>query len=43
MTGGRAVIRSNGWIAIIIYVLFALAYAFMLFLKPKMREETEPA
>ncbi|HSM72009.1 MAG TPA: hypothetical protein VK851_10740 [Anaerolineales bacterium] len=43
MTGGRAVIRANGWIAIVIYVLFALAYAFMLFLKPKMREETETA
>lgn len=39
MTGDRAVIRSNGWVAIVIYVLFALGYAFMLFLKPKMREE----
>jgi len=32
------VIRTNGWITIIIYVLFALGYAFMLFLKPKMKE-----
>ena len=38
MTGSRAVIRSNGWIAIVVYVLFALGYAFMLFLKPKMKE-----
>ena len=33
------VIRTNGWITIIVYVLFALGYAFMLFLKPKMKEE----
>lgn len=33
------VIRTNGWISIIVYVLFALGYAFMLFLKPKMKEE----
>jgi len=32
------VIRSNGYITIIVYVLFALGYAFMLFLKPKMKE-----
>ena len=35
------VIRTNGWIPIVVYVLFALGYAFMIFLKPKMREETE--
>ncbi|HKJ39104.1 MAG TPA: hypothetical protein VJ972_10030 [Anaerolineales bacterium] len=33
------VVRTNGWITIIVYVLFALGYAFMLFLKPKMKEE----
>lgn len=38
MAGNKAVIRSNGWIAIVVYVLFALGYAFMLFLKPKMKE-----
>jgi hypothetical protein len=32
------VIRANGWITIIVYVLFALGYAFMIFLKPKMKE-----
>jgi uncharacterized membrane protein len=30
------VLRTNGWITIIVYILFALGYAFMLFLKPKM-------
>ena len=38
MAGNKAVIRSNGWIAIVVYVLFALGYAFVLFLKPKMKE-----
>lgn len=32
------VIRTNGWIPVIVYVVFALLYAFMLFLKPKMKE-----
>jgi len=32
------VIRTNGYITVIVYVLFALGYAFMLFLKPKMKE-----
>ncbi|NJC96231.1 MAG: hypothetical protein C3F07_05170 [Anaerolineales bacterium] len=32
------VIRANGWITIVIYVLFALGYAFMIFLQPKMKE-----
>jgi hypothetical protein len=31
------VIRSNGWIAILIYVLFALGYGFLVFLKPRMQ------
>ncbi len=33
-----AVIRNNSWLPIVAYVLFALLYAFMLFLKPKMKE-----
>ncbi|HAV78889.1 MAG TPA: hypothetical protein DCX53_16175 [Anaerolineae bacterium] len=32
------IVRVNGWITIIVYVLFALGYSFMLFLKPKMKE-----
>ena len=32
------VIRANGWITIIVYVLFALGYGFMLFLRPRMKE-----
>ena len=32
------VIRNYGWITILIYVLFALGYGFMLFMKPKMKE-----
>ena len=34
----KAVVRTNSWIPMVIYVLFALGYAFMVFLKPKMRE-----
>jgi len=33
-----AVLRQNTWVPIVIYVLFALGYAFMLFMKPKMKE-----
>ena len=33
-----AVLRSNSWIPIVIYVLLGLGYAFMIFLKPKMKE-----
>lgn len=32
------VLRSNGWILMLVYVLFGLGYAFLLFLKPRMRE-----
>ena len=32
------VLRSNGWVIILIYLIFALGYGFMLFLKPKMKE-----
>jgi hypothetical protein len=38
MTGARAVIRTNGWLAIVVLVLFGLGYAFLLFLKPRMKE-----
>ena len=34
----NAVLRQNAWIPIVIYILFALGYAFMLFMKPKMKE-----
>jgi len=33
-----AVLRQNTWIPLVLYVLFGLGYAFMLFLKPKMKE-----
>lgn len=33
------VIRSNGWITIVVYVIFALLYGFMIFLKPRLKEE----
>ncbi len=36
-TTGRAM-RANGWIAMLIYVLFALGYGFLIFLKPRMKE-----
>jgi len=29
------VIRSNGWAAIVVYVLFGLGYAYLVFLKPR--------
>jgi hypothetical protein len=32
----RHVIRANGWIAIILELLFALAYAFVVFLQPRL-------
>jgi hypothetical protein len=34
----QAVIRSNSWILVVVYVLFGLGYGFLLFLKPKMKE-----
>jgi len=36
--GSMSVIRAYSWIPILVYVLLALGYAFMLFLKPKMKE-----
>lgn len=34
----QAVIRSNSWILVVVFVLFGLGYGFLLFLKPKMKE-----
>ncbi len=34
----QAVIRSNSWIPVVVFVLFGLGYGFLLFLKPKMKE-----
>jgi hypothetical protein len=36
MFGG--LMQKNGWIVILVYFLFALDYAFMLFVKPRMKE-----
>ena len=33
---GNAVIRTNAWVPIVIFLLGALGYGFMLFLKPNM-------
>jgi hypothetical protein len=32
-------LRSNGWIAMLVYLLFGLAYAYLVFMKPR----AEPA
>lgn len=32
------IIRVNGWIPIVLFVFFGLGYAFLLFLKPRMKE-----
>jgi len=37
MSPASGVIRANGWIPIIVYVIFAFLYGFMIFLKPKIR------
>jgi hypothetical protein len=29
------ILRSNGWIAMLIYLLFGLAYAYLVFMRPK--------
>jgi hypothetical protein len=36
MFASNAVIRSNGWIAMLIYVLLGLGYAYLVFLKQKL-------
>jgi hypothetical protein len=33
----NGVIRSNGWLVILIEVVFALGYVFVLFLQPRMK------
>lgn len=35
---GNAVLRTNVWVPIIVFLLGALAYGFMIFLKPKMAQ-----
>ena len=34
----HALLREKGWIPILIYLLFALGYAYLLFMKPKSNE-----
>lgn len=34
----NAVLRQNAWIPVVVFVLFLLGYAFMLFLQPRMKE-----
>ena len=34
----QAVIRTNAWIPILLYVLFGLGYAYLVFLKPRMMQ-----
>jgi len=33
----NAVLRQNTWILFVLYVLFVLGYAFMIFMKPRMK------
>jgi cell division protein FtsW (lipid II flippase) len=35
---GGGVVRQNGWIVILVELLFALAYAFLVFLQPRMQQ-----
>lgn len=34
---GGGLVRANGWIAIVLELLFALAYVFLVFLQPRMQ------
>jgi hypothetical protein len=34
----QAVIRTNAWIPILLYALFALGYGYLIFLKPRMTQ-----
>jgi hypothetical protein len=36
--GATSVIRNNSWIPMLVYVLLGLGYAFLLFLRPRMKE-----
>lgn len=38
---GKGPVRSNGWIPIIVELLFALAYAFVIFLQPRLQKSPE--
>ena len=38
VSNASGVIRNYGWLTIIMFVLFALGYAFLLFMKPRMKE-----
>lgn len=38
IAGSKALVRQNGWIALIVELLFAIAYAFLVFLQPKMQQ-----
>ena len=38
VASATAVIRANGWVLLVIHVLFGLSYAYLLFLKPQSSE-----
>ncbi|RPJ26586.1 MAG: hypothetical protein EHM33_11080 [Chloroflexi bacterium] len=38
IVGASAPVRENGWIVLIVELLFALGYAFVLFLQPRMQQ-----
>jgi hypothetical protein len=38
VASASAVIRSNGWVLLVLHVLFGLGYAYLLFLKPQSSE-----
>lgn len=38
IAGASAVIRANGWVLLVIYVIFGLGYAYLLFLQPPAAE-----
>jgi hypothetical protein len=35
---GGGIVRAMGWIPIVLEILFAFAYAFLVFLQPKMQQ-----
>jgi hypothetical protein len=37
VSSASGVIRSNGWIVIVLYLLFGLGYAYLVFLKPRVK------
>jgi hypothetical protein len=38
VSSASGVIRANGWVPIVFFAVSGLGYAFMLFLKPRMKE-----